>query len=233
MKYLLLAVHSLFNLHSLSDIWIERVFQFFIVWAATSARSIKCSVSFFCSQQIPLRSVRKFLHIQFLKVRLHRLPLAPVIEDDHLLAELPLVVLHVVPVQDGESHYEGGGYGQHRDHHWTHVCWHHSEIIRNNFSSLQANAFQFRVKILFILTLLTHKVFVYISCSVSPANDWLSATRNTLHHLSSCLAVSCEAREKEFRILLTSLAASPRTRDSISFQVLPQIYKYITNSNNI
>ena len=150
---------------------------------------------FFCSQQIPLRSVRKFLNIQFLKVRLHRLPLAPVIEDDHLLAELPLVVLHVVPVQDGESHYEGGGYCQHRDHHWTHVCWHHSEIIRNNFSSLQANAFQFRVKILFILTLLTHKVFVYISCSVSPANDWLSATRNTLHHLSSCLAVSCEARE--------------------------------------
>ena len=135
----------LFNLHSLSDIWIERVFQFFIVWAATSARSIKCSVSFFCSQQIPLRSVRKFLNIQFLKVRLHRLPLAPVIEDDHLLAELPLVVLHVVPVQDGESHYEGGGYGQHRDHHWTHVCWHHSEIIRNKFAGKCSNIFTMKM----------------------------------------------------------------------------------------
>ena len=37
------------------------------------------------------------------------------IKDNHLLADLPLVVLHVVPVQDGQRHHQGGGDGQKGD----------------------------------------------------------------------------------------------------------------------
>ena len=43
------------------------------------------------------------------------------IEDDHLLADLPLVVLHVVPVEDGHGHDEGGGDGEHGHQHRAHV----------------------------------------------------------------------------------------------------------------
>ena len=39
------------------------------------------------------------------------------IEDDHLLADLPLVVLHVVPVEDGQGHHQRGRDGQHGDQH--------------------------------------------------------------------------------------------------------------------
>ena len=43
------------------------------------------------------------------------------IEDDHLLADLPLVVLHIVPVEDGHGHDEGGGDGEHGHQHRAHV----------------------------------------------------------------------------------------------------------------
>ena len=39
------------------------------------------------------------------------------IEDDHLLADLPLVVLHVVPVEDGQGDHQGGRDGQHGHQH--------------------------------------------------------------------------------------------------------------------
>ena len=38
--------------------------------------------------------------------------LVPVVEDDHLLTNLPLIVFHVIPVEDGQRHDEGGGDGQ-------------------------------------------------------------------------------------------------------------------------
>ena len=43
--------------------------------------------------------------------------LPPVVEDGLLLGHLPLLVLHIVPVEDGEGDGEGGGDGQegHKD----------------------------------------------------------------------------------------------------------------------
>ncbi len=38
--------------------------------------------------------------------------LVPVVEDDHLLTHLPLIVLHVIPVEDGQGDDQGGGDGQ-------------------------------------------------------------------------------------------------------------------------
>ena len=35
--------------------------------------------------------------------------LPPVIEDDVLLGHLPLCVLHIVPVEDGQGDGQGGG----------------------------------------------------------------------------------------------------------------------------
>ena len=34
--------------------------------------------------------------------------LVPVVKDDHLLTDLPLIVFHVIPVQDGQRNDEGG-----------------------------------------------------------------------------------------------------------------------------
>ena len=52
------------------------------------------------------------------------------VEDDHLLADLPLVVLHVVPVQDGQRHHQGGGDGQEGDKDRTDVSRYQTE---NNY----------------------------------------------------------------------------------------------------
>ena len=51
------------------------------------------------------------------------------IEDDHLLADLPLVVLHVVPVEDGQGDHQRGRDGQHRHQHWADVGRDETEII--------------------------------------------------------------------------------------------------------
>ena len=38
--------------------------------------------------------------------------LVPVVKDDHLLTDLPLVIFHIIPVEDGQGDDEGGGDGQ-------------------------------------------------------------------------------------------------------------------------
>ena len=48
------------------------------------------------------------------------------VQDDHLLADLPLVVLHVVPVQDGKGHDERCGDGEDGDQDRTDVVRHHT-----------------------------------------------------------------------------------------------------------
>ena len=38
--------------------------------------------------------------------------LVPVVKDDHLLTHLPLIIFHIIPMEDGQGDDEGGGDGQ-------------------------------------------------------------------------------------------------------------------------
>ena len=55
------------------------------------------------------------------KVFFNNIIFVPVVKDDHLLTHLPLIVFHVVPVQDGQRDDQGGGDGQKGDQDGTEV----------------------------------------------------------------------------------------------------------------
>ena len=61
-------------------------------------------------------------NVQLIQVSLGWFVLPPVIEDGVLLGHLPLVVLHIVPVEDGQGDGQGAGDDQEGHKDWADVC---------------------------------------------------------------------------------------------------------------